>query len=348
MPEIISDDIGSFPLPEGVEKEKIRRIAGAVASKKADKEDTDLFNKTVSELMKKKIASGIMRPNYPQIQDMVSSFDSLIKEFPEKESPFIIQEGYAVISEVLGIEEAAKEYYKDSGRPLMLRACATGPLELYLKGIGANVQADLLKNVGKSVARFFSNSMINKPYLKTALFSIDEPGLGLNPSMYVKDEDLIEAFEAATKPLKRCDVEIHLHSSNAFDVICQTTGINVIGIEYAENPKALDWIGRSELDSYDKSIRLGVSRTNIAALASGYHERFGQDIWKTKEFSLIPERMETPRNIGKRLEKAYSDFNERIRYAGPDCGLGSWPSQGSAELLLKNTADGINLFNQSH
>jgi len=54
--------------------------------------------------------------------------------------------------------------------------------------------------------------------------------------------------------------------------------------------------------------------------------------------------METPEIIAERLGKAYSIFRDRIKYAGPDCGLGSWPSQELAFRLLKNTGAGIKEF----
>jgi 5-methyltetrahydropteroyltriglutamate--homocysteine methyltransferase len=41
---------------------------------------------------------------------------------------------------------------------------------------------------------------------------------------------------------------------------------------------------------------------------------------------------------------AYGIFGDTIRYAGPDCGLGSWPSQKLAQELLSNTAKGIEIF----
>ncbi|MCZ7397584.1 MAG: methonine synthase, partial [Candidatus Methanoperedens sp.] len=52
----------------------------------------------------------------------------------------------------------------------------------------------------------------------------------------------------------------------------------------------------------------------------------------------------TPVIIEKRLEKAFTLFGDRIKYAGPDCGLGSWPSQQMAFSLLKNTGIGIKGF----
>jgi 5-methyltetrahydropteroyltriglutamate--homocysteine methyltransferase len=52
----------------------------------------------------------------------------------------------------------------------------------------------------------------------------------------------------------------------------------------------------------------------------------------------------SPERITKRLEKAYAIFGDRIRYVGPDCGLGSFPTQELAFLVLKNTAEGMKAF----
>jgi 5-methyltetrahydropteroyltriglutamate--homocysteine methyltransferase len=54
--------------------------------------------------------------------------------------------------------------------------------------------------------------------------------------------------------------------------------------------------------------------------------------------------VETKEKIKNRLEKAYALFGDRIKYAGPDCGLGSWPSQELAFKLLQNTGMGIKEF----
>jgi len=54
-----------------------------------------------------------------------------------------------------------------------------------------------------------------------------------------------------------------------------------------------------------------------------YNERYGVDLWKTGDFSGLTAKMENIRNITKRLGKAYGLFGDRIKYAGPDCGLGA-------------------------
>jgi 5-methyltetrahydropteroyltriglutamate--homocysteine methyltransferase len=45
--------------------------------------------------------------------------------------------------------------------------------------------------------------------------------------------------------------------------------------------------------------------------------------------------------IRKRYEKIKEVFSDRVAFAGPDCGLGSWPTQEDAQLLLKRTVSAI-------
>jgi len=345
MPEIISDDIGSFPLPEGADKEGIRKIASMIASGTAIKGDRTEFDTVIDEMMQKKIDSGIMRPTYPQVTDMITFYQKLLDDHSEEDEPWLVQKKHAVIPELSALHSAGKKFLNETGEPLKIRVCVTGPLELYLKSAGGNVQEDLLMNLAKSVSRFIENSIIDTSYLQTSVFSIDEPSLGLNPNLAIDADILADAWETATKKAGRRDVEIHLHSVNAVDMLYPVDKINVIGVEYAASPKALDLLDRSEIESYDKFLRVGVARTDIAKMVVEYNEKYSAEVWTTKDFSGLTEKMENVRNITKRLKKAYKLFGERIKYAGPDCGLGSWPSQDDAYSLLKNAADAIKEYN---
>jgi 5-methyltetrahydropteroyltriglutamate--homocysteine methyltransferase len=347
MPEIISDDIGSFPLPAAADREKLRETASKIAAGASIKGDRVTFDQVIDQMMQKKIDSGIMRPNYPQVTDMISFYQGLLEEHSEEDEPWLVQKKHAVIPELFALEAAGKKFLKDTGEPLRIRVCVTGPLELYLKSAGGNVQEDLLMNIAKSISRFLENSIIDTSYLKTSVFSIDEPSLGLNPNLAVNADILADAWETATKKAGRRDVEMHLHSVNAVDMLYAVPKINVIGVEYAASPKALDLLDKSEIESYDKFLRVGVARTDIAKMVAEYNEKYSADLWTTKDFSGLTEKAENVRNITKRLNKAYELFGDRIKYAGPDCGLGSWPSQDVAYSLLKNAADAITEYNKA-
>lgn len=343
---VISDDIGSFPLPIGVARNEIEEIAFNIACKKASEQDSEKFTRIISEIMQKKIDSGILCPNYPQVQEMIEQFFKLSENFHNAMEPFVVKSEFAKILEIDAIDSVAKENFNLTGKPIELRVCVTGPLELYLRKIGSQVQGDLLRNLGISISRFVENSIIKKEYLKTRVICIDEPSLGLNPNIIIIEEDLIKSLEISVKPAKNLDVQIHLHSPREIETIYQTEGIKIIGIESAENPNSLEEIDKRELEGYDKFLRVGISRTNISGIAANFNEKSGIDVWKTKNFDEMIDGTENSRNIGKRLENAWKLFNDNIKYAGPDCGLGAWPNQEIAFKLLKNTAEAVDRFNK--
>jgi len=121
--------------------------------------------------------------------------------------------------------------------------------------------------------------------------------------------------------------------------------INIIGLESAANPSYIDLIDKKDLEDYDKFVRIGVSRTDIFNMTAELNEKYDINVWKQKDkLEEVITVMETPQTIEKRLKKTYNIFGDRIKYAGPDCGLGSWPSQELAFKLLRNTSIGIKRF----
>jgi 5-methyltetrahydropteroyltriglutamate--homocysteine methyltransferase len=75
---------------------------------------------------------------------------------------------------------------------------------------------------------------------------------------------------------------------------------------------------------------MGVSRTDVDALLAELNDK---GISKPTADQLV----ESEETIGKRFIAAKERFGERLAFAGPDCGLGSWPTQDAALLLLKRT-----------
>ncbi len=335
---ILFDDIGSYPLPKSKNKEWV-----ALAVKNRDPELTYILR----DAMRQKIAAGVDVPTYPQFQDMNQQFLGIINDGSATEEPLIVRREKARIMELEAIEEVGEEYCRENKRKLNVRVCVTGPVELYLKQFGGTVYKDVLNAFATSVDRFISNSIENAKNFRIATVSIDEPSIGINPQIMFSDIDIIEALEKTSKTSasQKIDTEIHLHSPLHYKLVCRVPSIGIIGVESAANPSYLDLIDKKDLEEYDKFLRIGVSRTDIFGMAAALNEKYGTNVWK--ELSKLEEiitQMETPEIIAKRLEKAYGIFGERIKYAGPDCGLGSWPSQELAFKLLQNTGFGIKEF----
>jgi len=338
---ILSDDIGSFPLPLGITKSEISEIAEKIVSKEISSEKFDKFSEVVYEGMIKKIISGIDVPNYPQFRDMINSFYNLVEKF-QSDEPFVIKKEFAVIPEVIVLtDEKFKERIKDIGiDKINLRICVTGPIDLYLNKIGFQIDSEILKNFAKTVKNFIDNAIVDKKFIKTMLIAIDEPSLGLNPNMIANDDDLIDAWNIAIETAKKNNIDtlIHLHSVNKVETVLKSN-IDVIDID-VENFKDRYSLQKKDLEMYDKFVRAGIGKSNVFDIVEDYKRTHNIDLWQAKDYDKIFE-VETEKLIYERLKKAYEIYKERVKYAGPTCGLGSWPTQETASKLLKYCANAV-------
>lgn len=342
MEEIIFDDIGSYPLSKGVSNEWIQKAFETRA------EDEKLFT-IINDAFQQKIDAGVEIPNYPQCMD-VFTFLKIIRDSNCCENPFNVKLECAKIEELEAIEEIAKVYKEQFGETLKVRICVTGPTELYLREFGGTQYADIYILFAKSVNKLIRNSMKSAKNFRIATVSIDEPSLGLNPELSFNENDIISALTHASKSGSKwgADIQIHLHSPLYYHFACGTPTINVIGVESARNPSYLELIDKKVLEDTDSFLRLGIVRTDISTLAGILNEKHCTNVWKDQKYLFeIVTDFETPAIVTKRLKLAYRRFGNLIKYAGPDCGLGSWPSQEIAFALLSNVAQGLNDFRKS-
>ena len=100
---ILFDDIGSYPLPAGTNKEW---VAQAVKNR-----DPKLIS-ILRDAMHQKITAGVDVPTYPQFQDMNQQFLGIINDESASEEPLIVRTEMARIMELEAIEEVGEEYYK--------------------------------------------------------------------------------------------------------------------------------------------------------------------------------------------------------------------------------------------
>lgn len=338
--ETLVDDIGSFPLPLHVEKRKFEEAymlaRERITEGKDIKEDEYLlknFYEVVVESFQKKLDAGLDVANYPQHCDMHKQFMEIIRQAMEK-GTYIVDEEKAVIPEVYVIDKEAKRLYEETGRKIALRTCVTGPMELYLKEIGTTPYRDVLLMFAETVKRFSKNSILNSKYAKTEVVSIDEPSFGFHDISADKEviiEVLDKAFDfsGATK-------QIHIHSSSRIADILEVKNLNVVSIEYASSPHSMEYVSKSMLEKADKQIRVGISRTDIDSIIA---ELYGKGITKPQVEQLV----ETEETIRKRFKKAKEKYGERMTFTGPDCGLGGWPTQEAAHLLLKRTVNAVKI-----
>jgi len=313
---IFYDDIGSFPLPGGVKTAGLSREG---------------YLDLVGSVLAIKRRAGVECPTYPQLRDMIRMFMDEIENPDQADSPYLIKTEHARIRELEAVSPGEN-----------VRVCVTGPLELYLSAFGATAYSDILCSLAESVARFLEKA---GDMGKMSVASIDEPSLGMNSNIVFSEEEIIEALEIASRPCRGMDCEVHLHSPLYAEICARVSGISIVGIESASHPDYLELVDKKMLDETDSFIRSGIARTDILSMSAQLNERLGINLWQDMprlEQEIL--EMESPAVMKKRLVKAYGRFGEKLRATGPDCGLGSWPSQDLAARLLENCASAVREF----
>jgi 5-methyltetrahydropteroyltriglutamate--homocysteine methyltransferase len=336
--DTLVDDIGSFPLPRNVERQSFSeayRIARQAITNGRSIYEANVvrenFRKVIIDSFKKKLATGLDVVNFPLQYDGILQITDAIHKAMEKGS-FVVEESNAFLPEVRLIDSEAKRLSEEFGGRIRLRVCLFGPMELYLKEIGTTYYADVLEGFAETIRRFAQNSILNSKCIKTEVLSIDEPSFG-TLNITAENDKLSKILE---RSFNVSDVvrQIHLHSSTRLPDLLGTKNIDVLSFEYAASPKNIESVSKRMLDQADKNIRVGVSRTDIDALVAELHD---QGIEKPSTEDIV----ESQDVIRKRYLSAKEKFGERMTFTGPDCGLGGWPSQEAAQLLLERTARAV-------
>ncbi len=332
------DDIGSFPLPATVTREtfnKAYQTARELITQGNDPQKDDFARKNFCEVtlgsFKKKLSTGLDVVNYPQQYDGVRQVGDVIRKTMAK-GTFTVEEKEAILPEVSLICQEAKRLSEDFGKKIMLRVSLFGPMEQYLAEIGNIAYGDVLDGFAETIRRFAKNSIVDTKYVKTEVVSIDEPSFGFH-NINAGSEILCGALEKAFD-VKGAVRQIHIHSSTRLpDLLC-VRNIDVLSFEYAASPKNIESVSKRMLDASDKYIRVGVSRTDVDTITA---ELFDQGIQKPTSDQLV----ESEAAIKKHYLTAKQKFGERMTYTGPDCGLGGWPNQETAKLLLERTVKAV-------
>jgi 5-methyltetrahydropteroyltriglutamate--homocysteine methyltransferase len=334
--KILVDDVGSFPLPNYVNRTVFNKAYAhardAMMNGKDFRKDEFILNNfyhVITDSFKKKFDTGLDVVNYPQHYDMNRQFADVIHKAMDK-GTYVVDEKKAIIPEVHVISDEAKRISEETEKKILLRVCVTGPMELYLKEIGTIAYKDVLMMFAETVKRFAKNSILNSKYVKTEVVSLDEPSFGFQDISADKDT-ILNALEKAFD-FDGVTKQIHLHSSSKVADVLDVENLDVLSFEYAASPKNIEAVSRKMLEQADKQIRVGVSRTDVNSIMA---ELYDKGVTKPNAEQLV----ESEATIRKRFVAAKEKYGDRMTFTGPDCGLGGWPTQEAAQLLLKKTVN---------
>ncbi len=336
--EPLVDDVGSFPLPLTVDREKFNNAYRQAREAMRNGQDCtkidfvrENFCQVTLDAFKKKLMTGLDVANYPQQYSGINQVGDAIRKAMES-GTFLVEEKDAFLPEVRLISEEAKSLSELFGKKILLRVSLFGPMEQYLKEVGTTAYADVLDNFAETIRRFAKNSVLDTKYIKTAAVSLDEPSFGFLNITAESDAlcgvlDKAFDFQGATR-------QIHLHSSTRLPDLLAVKNLDVLSFEYAASPKNIEGVSKKMLDNADKYVRVGVSRTDIDSIMAELHDK---GIAKPTADQLV----DSEEQIKKRFRFAKEKFGDRMSFTGPDCGVGGWPSQEAAQLLLEKTVKSI-------
>lgn len=336
--ETLVDDVGSFPLPPMVDRETFNKAYAlareAIVNGKDIRKDEFILNnfyEVTLESFKTKLSSGLDVVNYPQQYDGIKQVGDVI-HIAMNAGSFLVEDKQAFLPEVYVIKEEARKLSVEFGKKILLRISIFGPMEQYLKEIGTVPYSDVLDNFAETIKRFAKNAVLNTKHVQTEVVSIDEPSYGFM-NIAAGTDVLCDVLEKAFD-FQGVVRQIHLHSATRLpDLLC-VKNIDVLSFEYAGSPKNIEAVSKKMLEGADKQIRVGVARTDIDSILAELQER---NISEPTSGQLA----EDEENIRKRYLSAKAKYGDRMTFTGPDCGLGGWPSQEAAQLLLKRTVAAV-------
>jgi len=359
-----SYDVGSLPLRvdestiwEGARKSQTLLALVGVSDKVAE-----VFEEEVITAFVDKVNAGIDVPNYPQFRDMNQMYFELIRGIEKAEGGYVAlgtptARPGSTIPEIDVIKRNASRIKDLTGiDSVRVKACVTGPYTL--ASFFPGKRPSLFEDIGCALAEIVSRSFFNTRNGELAMVCIDEPVLGfLNDPLldYGSEgrESLRKAWDeichAATS--RGVETSMHLHDTSD-DLFWEVEHLDVVE-SHIDDPLYNLETTKRRLEETDKGLKASIVVTLFDKLIEGHIEKEGWtgevqqrigEIWTEIGHGRVDPQVfiDEPALLAKRLARVVDRFGpERVPYAGPECGLGGWPSYESAMECLRRVADTV-------
>ncbi len=364
---IKSCDVGSLPLIGDVE----RFLEGATGFESSPTEKTaKYFERMIVEGFFDKLRAGIDVPNYPQFRDMNKMFLGMI-DGVEKTKDGYMETGIlsmrteeSCIPEVSVVKENSQQIYERISEPFHVKVCVTGPYTL--SSLFIYRDKEIFSRVGAMISQIVENNLFNRKYGSVSLVAMDEPIFGLLDDPLIDRgsegrEHLRKAWEsifhrAHSKGIQTC---IHLHNT-ADELFWEVKSLNIIE-SHTDDPIYQTGKTKELLESTDKFLKASVCITDFdrlirESITTASQQKMSEltinekiaEAWRGVKSGNLDSKafLESDRLMKKRLIKIVNQFGvERILYAGPECGLGGFPTYECALEYLRRVSDAVKTTN---
>jgi len=357
---IESCDVGSLPFKGDINK----FLAGARDYGQVNNESTLLFEDKVVSGFIDKAQAGIDVPNYPQFRDMTQMFIDMIEGLAKVNGGYIetgtltLKSGKGLIPETQAIKNHSQDIYEKLGQPFKLRMCITGPYTI--SSFFAYKDRNTFTRLGTVLAQIIDANIFSNKHRSTKLVSVDEPVFGFIDDPLLdrgseSRENLLKAWETIMHKIQAKGAQTCLHLHNTSDeLFWQTKSLNIIE-SHVNDPFYQAKRTKEQLEATDKSLKASIAITDYDQLIrnqivntstqkmtdAAINEKIAET-WKNlnaKKTNPL-KYLENIETIKHRLKDSIQRFSEnRIAYAGPECGTRSFPTYESAIECLKRIAE---------
>ncbi len=365
---IRTTDVGSFPLRDI--DSKLYGQGAADVEDGTHSEAALYFIRKHNEAFKRKLValgSDQSVPCYVQSsysRDMLSQFlDQIIRHGSglEKNNDLYLWDGTPIhlppenaqIGELLALKNEAKAICDElSIEQIRYRACITGPFEMAIRlwrgmGVSAHYEESLIETFSRIVQGYMKNANLETKYFKPLVLTLDEPSIGVKGvgDFFVDSESdhrlshLISQWNTIFSIIPRgCYKGLHLHASPFHQLVFAQWNLLEAHIGAILSP---EWLVEN-----DKYIRSAIMRTDGPTIPNNTDLKAA---WSEIQSGNFHPYLQSRAEMKQYLMKAINRYGfERIPFAGPECGLGSWDwKYGEAMVLasLERLKDVINEVN---
>ncbi|MFW9888047.1 MAG: hypothetical protein ACFFER_07695 [Candidatus Thorarchaeota archaeon] len=245
------------------------------------------------------------------------------------------------LAEVVALERGAEELsQKLAVDAISYKASITGPLELSLNlqrlaGFPRGYDEKLMDFFSDLVAKYVKGAIVSTPQLKPEVITLDDPSFGLEGlGDFFTDTQNDESLNHMISCWDRIYANIpagvyrglHLHTSPFEHSFAASWNLLEAHVSVYVNS---EWL----VDN-DKYVRAAVMKTDGPSFNASIDLKAAWDEIKKGNFeSFLQGSDEMQRYLETNLEMYGT---ERVPFAGPECGLGSWDWQHGAEMALSN------------
>lgn len=354
MTEIRTTDVGSFPLTNINLKVYFQGAAELETGLFSDA--ANYFIQNHNRIFLKKISSlgpNLSVPCYVQgshTRDMLSQFlDPIVRQgqglqrrndaYHWDGTEIQVPARYAQIGELLALRRGAEWICHELDIPnIEYRACITGPFEMLTRlwrgmGIRPHYNESLIEAFSKIVQAYTKNAVIKTKYLIPSVITLDEPSIGVSgvgdffidapsdPNLSHLISSWNPIFESIPHHLFR---GLHLHASPYHQLA--NAQWNLLEAHFGVV------VSKSWLIENDKYIRAAILRTDGPTIPPHVDlQTAWTEIQSNNYFPYLQSKSDMMVNLKTTVERYGLD---RIPFAGPECGFGSWDWKFGESMVL--------------